>query len=111
MSMKNLYVGEKESEDLRIQVEKVIKGLGNPEPPLDLRDVRELLKLDVRFYSTTDSGALQETISRLRIAGKQIIARPSLLIDVVKKAKLSALWIPDHKRILIDSSTPQLKHR
>ncbi|UOF02885.1 ImmA/IrrE family metallo-endopeptidase [Bdellovibrio reynosensis] len=109
--MKNPTVGKHEAEDLKKIVEKVIKGLGNPKPPLDLRDVRELLKLDVRYYSSTNDSFLQETISRMKIAGKQIIKRPSLLLDVVKKAKLSALWIPDHKRILIDESTPKLKHR
>jgi len=109
--VRNPIVGKHEQEDLRKQVAKVLRGLGNPEPPLDLRHVRELLKLDVRFFSSSNDSYLQETISRMTIAGKQILKRPSLLIDVIKKAKLSALWIPDHKRILIDQDTPKLKHR
>lgn len=109
--MKNHAIGRHEAEDLKKQVSKVLKGLGNPEPPLDLLQVRELLKLDVKYYSSTDTSFLQETISKLKIAGKQIIKRPSLLLDVVKKAKLSGLWIPDHKRILLDKDAPKLKHR
>ena len=109
--MKNPVVGRLEQEDLKKQVAKVLRGLGNPEPPLNLLHVRELLKLDVRYYSSTNDSFLQETISRMKVAGKQILKRPSLLLDVVKKAKLSALWIPDHKRILIDQDSPKLKHR
>jgi Zn-dependent peptidase ImmA (M78 family) len=109
--VKNPVVGKFEQEDLKKQVAKVLRGLGNPEPPLNLLQVRELLKLDVRYYSSTNDSFLQETISRMKIAGKQIIKRPSLLLDVVKKAKISALWIPDHKRILIDQDSPKLKHR
>lgn len=109
--MKNPVVGKLEQEDLKKQVAKVLRGLGNPEPPLNMLHVRELLKLDVRYYSSTNDSFLHETISRMKIAGKQIIKRPSLLLDVVKKAKISALWIPDHKRILIDQDSPKLKHR
>ena len=109
--MRNPVVGEFEADDLKKQVQKVLKGLGNPKPPLDLLQVRELLKLDVKYYSTTEDSFLQETVSKVRIAGKQLLKRPSLLIDVIKKAKLSGLWIPDQKRILLDKDTPKLKHR
>jgi len=109
--MKNQPIGKHEGEDLRKQVRKVLRGLGEPEPPLDLRDVRELLRLDLRYYSSEDDSYLQEMVSRIKIGGKQLLLRPALLLDVVKKAKLSALWVPDHKRILIDAEAPKLKHR
>jgi hypothetical protein len=109
--VKNQVIPAYEAADLRRQVEKVLRGLGNPEPPLRLEDVRELLRLDRRYYSSTDDSAARETVSRLRIAGKQIMERPSLLIDVIRKAELSALWLPDRKRILIDAEAPILKHR
>lgn len=97
--------------DIDKQIEKILRGLGNPKPPLDLRMVRELLKLDFGYYSSTDTGLLQETISRLNVAGKQVLKRPSLLIDAIRKMDLRALYIPDQKRILIDKSQPILKHR
>ncbi|MEE9238741.1 MAG: DUF955 domain-containing protein [Thermodesulfobacteriota bacterium] len=109
--MINQYIGDYEIKDIQVQVRKIIKGLGNPEPPLDLRDVRELLKLDRKYYSSTDDGILQEYISKLKIAGKQILKRPALLGEIIRKAKLSALWLPDRKRILIDANVPKLKHR
>jgi hypothetical protein len=73
--------------------------------------VRDLLELDKGFYSATDGGALQETVHRLKLAGKQVIKRPGLLFDVVKKLDLKALWLPDRKRILLDSDLPPVKQR
>lgn len=109
--MKNKEIERFTAEDLDSQVAKVLRGLGNPEPPLDLRDVRELQKLDRAYYSSQDDSPLRERYSQLKIAGKQIIRRPTLLLDVIRKAKISALWIPDRRRILIDEETPKLKHR
>ena len=109
--MKSILIDGHEANDIRQQVKKVLRGLGSPEPPLSLDNVRELLKLDRRYYSGTDSSAVREVVSRLMVAGKQILKRPTLLFDAISKAKLSALWIPDKKRILIDESKPKLKHR
>jgi hypothetical protein len=109
--MKNSIVGEYEKRDIEQQVDKVLRGLGNPEPPLDLRDVRELLKLDLQYYSNADDDVVKEIVSRVRIGLKQIVWRPTILWDVIKKASLSALWVPDRKRILLDATTPKLKHR
>jgi hypothetical protein len=109
--MKNILIEGHEAEDIQNQVAKILRGLGNPEPPLSLEEVRELLDLDRKYYSGTDHGAIREVVSRVLIAGKQIVKRPMLLFDVIAKAKLSALWLPDKKRILIDESRPVLKHR
>ena len=108
---KNKIIRVKTLADIDQRVERVIRGLGNPEPPLDLRQVRELLELDRGYYSTDDPTLLQETVSRLRIAGKQVLMRPTLLVEAVRKLDLRALYIPDQKRILLDRSQPQLKHR
>jgi hypothetical protein len=97
--------------DIQEQVDKVLRGLGNPEPPLDLRDVRELLKLDRQFYSSSKTGALRETVSKIKIGVKQLALRPSLLLEVVTKAGLRALWLPDRKRILINDEIPEPKKR
>ncbi|MBN1909932.1 MAG: ImmA/IrrE family metallo-endopeptidase [Pirellulales bacterium] len=109
--MKNIIIGEYESQDIQGQVDKIIRGLGNPDPPLILDDARELLLLDRKFYSSADTSAVSEVVSRLTVAGKQIIKRPMILFDAIRKAKLSALWLPDKKRILLDESQPKLKHR
>jgi hypothetical protein len=45
------------------------------------------------------------------MAGKQVIRRPRLLLEVVKKLELKALWVPDRNRILIDAELPSAKQR
>ena len=109
--MKNTPVGVGEARDIDRQVERVLRELGHPEPPLRLELVRELERLDRHFYSTADASCLGEMIGRLRRAGRQIVSRPTLLLDAVRKAQLSALWIPDGRRILIDNEIPNLKKR
>ncbi|HEX6641383.1 MAG TPA: ImmA/IrrE family metallo-endopeptidase [Thermoanaerobaculia bacterium] len=109
--MKNIPIGHHEAADLRTRVDRILRDLGSPEPPVDLTAVRELLRLDRQYYSSSDDSAIREVVHKLTIAGKQILARPTLLLDVVRKAQLSALFIPDRKRILIDAETPTLKQR
>lgn len=109
--MKNWYLSDETTESIDRQVEKVLAELERAEPPLNLTEVREALCLDKKFYSADDPGVLGETIHRLKVAGKQIMKRPGILADAIKKWKLSALWLPDRKRILIDSAMPKLKQR
>ena len=73
--------------------------------------MRELLKLDIQFYSSTDSGALSEFVSKVKVGAKQIAMRPTLILEVVREAGLKALWLPDRKRILIDEDIADLKKR
>ena len=108
---RNRILSAKTAQDIDERVERVLRGLGHPEPPLRLEDVRELLKLDREFYTADDPGVLREAISRIRVAGIQVFERPTLLIDAIKKASLQALYLPDRRRILLDESLPILKHR
>ena len=100
--MSTIEIGGYEREDIGVQVRRILADLSWPEPPLNLNEVRELLKLDLQYYNSTNSTALNDIAHKIRVAGKQILARPTLLVDVIKKASLSALWVPDRKRILID---------
>lgn len=108
---KNYLIKEKTASDIDERVERVLRGLGNPEPPLRLEDVRELLKLDRVFYTADDPGLIQEVVSRIRVATIQVYQRPMLLLDAIKKLSLQALYVPDRRRILLDSSLPEKKHR
>lgn len=108
---KNVLLLPRTKLDIDQRVERVLRGLGNPEPPLRLEDVRELLKLDLAFYTADDPGLAREAISRIRVGAIQIFRRPSLIIDAVKKFSLKALYLPDRKRIMLDKSVPLLKHR
>lgn len=109
--MRNRQLSERTTADIDAQVLKVLRGLGDPEPPVDLRLVRELLRLDRSYYSTTDDGLLRETVSRLKVAGVQMLRRPTIVADAVRTWSLKALYLPDQKRILIDKDLPLLKHR
>ena len=73
---KNYLIKEKTAHDIDERVERVLRGLGNPEPPLRLEDVRELLKLDRVFYTADDPSLIQETVSRIRVATIQVFQRP-----------------------------------
>jgi len=108
---KNRILSAKTEQDIDQRVERVLKGLGNPEPPLHLEDIRYLLKLDRRFYTAKDPSAVQETISRIRVATVQVYQRPTLILDAIKKLSLKALYLPDRKRILLDGDLPEKKHR
>lgn len=108
---KNVLLLQATRTDIDQKVERVLRGLGNPEPPLRLEDVRELLKLDLGYYTANDPGLAREAISRIRVATIQVFKRPTLIIDAIKKFSLKALYLPDRKRILIDKDEPVLKHR
>lgn len=104
-------VGQHEQRDIDQLVDKILRDLGTPEPPLNLEMVRELLRLDRKYYSSTDIGPIAEFAHRIKVAGKRLVEDPALILDVVKKAKLSGLWLPDDRKIFIDQEVPQPKHR
>ena len=104
-------VGQPEQREIDLLIEKILRDLGRPEPPLDLRMVRELLRLDRKYYSSTDIGPLAEFAHRIKVAGRRLVEDPKLILDVIKKAKLSGLWLPDDRKIFIDKEVPELKHR
>lgn len=108
---KNFSIKQRTANDIDGRVERVLRGLGQPEPPLRLEDVRELLKLDRQFYTADDPSLMRETISRIRVATIQVMQRPTLLFDAIRKFSLQALYLPDRKRILLDGSLPEKKHR
>ncbi len=110
-TVKNRFLEARTARDIDAQVTKILRGLGNPSGPIELADVRALLILDRQYYSSTNDGLLRETISRAKVAGKQVLARPALILDVVRKFDLKAFWVPDRKRIMIDEAQPKPKWR
>jgi hypothetical protein len=104
-------VGEQEAADIRAQVTRVLRDLGDPDPSLILSDVMELLKLDFHYYSSTDLSVFDELAHKIKVAGKLIIREPGRILDVIKKARLNALWLPNGRRILMDEAVPTPKQR
>jgi len=109
--LRNTLLSIRTARDIDAQIDKILRDLGDPEPPLSLDLVRELLRLDRNYYSSTDDGVLHEVSHRLLVAGKQILARPTILFDAIRKFELKALFLPDRKRILIDATLPDAKQR
>jgi hypothetical protein len=98
-------------QDIQAKVERVLRELGYPEPPLRLEDVRGLLRLECSYFAAESDGLLKETFSKLRRAGKQVLRRPTILGVAIRKFGLRALYLPEGRRILIDESIPKPKHR
>jgi hypothetical protein len=80
------------------RVDKILHNLDTQEPPLHLNHVRELLRLDLGYYQGDSGGLIHQAIHRLMMAGKQIIERPTILLDALRKFSIKALCIPDRKR-------------
>jgi hypothetical protein len=109
--VKNRFLEARTARDIDALVTKILRDLGQPTSPIDLAEVRELLKLDRQYYSSTEDGLLKEMVSKVKVAGRQIIARPTLILEVVRKFDLKPFWVPDRKRIMVDKSQPELKWR
>ena len=97
---KNRTIPIKTAQDIDKRVERLLHGLDNPEPPLRLSDVRELLQLDRTFYTADDPSIVNEVISQIRIAGIQVYNRPMLIFDAIRKLSLKALFLPDQRRLI-----------
>lgn len=109
--MKNLPISAGTVKEIDKQVEKVLRGLGNPEPPLDLSAVFELLKLDSQFYRSSEDGVVRETVSRIKVGAKLALKNPTRIWDAIAKLDLKALYIPEQRKILIDGNLHELKKR
>jgi len=111
-SVELVLVGEIEKREIRAQVDRILRDLGNPEPPLNLADVRALLSLDLQYYSSTDPGLVEELTHRFAlIAKKKLPDLGNHLIAALSKSRLCAFWVPESSRILVDSDVPIPKHR
>lgn len=110
--MERVLVGDLERREIRTQVDRILRDLGRPEPPLVLADVRALLSLDLQYYSSTDPGLVAELTHRFTLFAKKGL--PDLgnhLIAALAKSRLCAFWVPESSRILVDSDVPTPKHR
>lgn len=109
--MKSIHLDPYSAADIDAQVLKILRDLGNPEPPLNLEHVRELLRLAKDYYSAADDGFFKRWIHSLKMAGKQIAERPGFLKDFIQNFRLDALCLFDEKRILISEQLPTPKQR
>ena len=104
-------IGVEEAADIDDQLERILSDLGRPDPPLSLPAVRELLKLDFGYYSSSDTTLVDEVVHAVRMAGLELIRNPTRLWNVIKERRLCALWVPQRRQILIDQDEPSARHR
>lgn len=106
-------IGSYETADINELVSRMLRDLGNPEPPLSLDVVRHLQKLDLTYYSKTDLNLLDEMAHRAKMAGSTLMSSARRMIEVVEKFNLRGLLMlkQDEKKIFIDNDVVQLKRR
>ena len=110
--MIDVDVGDFEKREIDAQISRILRDLGSPPPPLKLEDVRKLLKLDLKYYKSTDPGIIEELTHRFTLFARKTI--PDIgkhLAAALAKSKLNAFWVPDSRRILLDETVPEPKHR
>ena len=105
------HIAEKSRRDIDRQVSKLLHDLGDPEPPLRLELVRELLKLDRGYYSPSREGGLAGFVHSMKVGLKHVVKRPTLLLKATRNANLKELLPPDQRRILIDGDLHPYRQR
>lgn len=109
--MKNAFLDERTTKDIDHHVDRIHRDLDYAGGKIQLPEVRELLRLDLQYYRADDPDLIAQVVHKLKIGGQQVLKRPKLLLEAVRKFDLNALFIPDGKRILIDAEVPDLKKR
>ena len=113
MSAIEPIIGDFERQDIHEHVARLLRDLGNPEPPLRLEVVRDLQKLDLTYYSKANLNLLDEIAHRARMAGNEITSSAKRMVDVVKQYGLRGMLMlkEGDKRIFIDDDVAELKRR
>ncbi|WP_434725464.1 ImmA/IrrE family metallo-endopeptidase [Mesorhizobium sp. RIZ17] len=113
MSAIEPIIGDFERRDIHEHISRLLRDLGNPEPPLRLEQVRALQKLDLTYYSKANLSLLDEIAHRARIAGNEITSTAKRMVDVVQQYGLRGILMlkEGDKRIFIDDDVAELKRR
>jgi Zn-dependent peptidase ImmA (M78 family) len=110
--VRNIYLDEKTRLDIDQRIDRIHKDLGrNADRPIELAEVRALLRLDLDYYTADDPHLASQVVHSLKIGAKRIADAPRILLDTVRKFDLRALFLWKPKRILIDAQLPDLKKR
>jgi hypothetical protein len=109
--LRNQYLDERTARDIDQRIDRVHRDLAYSGGKIELLAVRDLLRLDLKYYQLDDPSLVQEVVHKLKVGAKQVIERPTLLLEAARKFDLNALFLPDRKRIFIDTNVPDLKKR
>ncbi len=100
--------------DIHERIDRLLRDLGQPEPPLRLEDVRRLQKLDLTYYSKSDLSLLDEMAHKARLAGSDIATSARSMVEVVKQHGLRGLLVrkgTDKTIFIDDDAVVELKRR
>jgi Zn-dependent peptidase ImmA (M78 family) len=113
MAKEDPPLGQFEVNDINTHVDRLLRDMGRPEPPLSLEDVRRLQKLDLTYYSKADISLLDEMAHRAKMAGSTIMSSAKRMIDIVDQFGLRGLLMlkENEKKIYIDDKVAELKRR
>ena len=109
--IRNHFIARKPGTDIAERVDLVLRKLGNPEPPLSLAEVRQLLGLERRYYPTDDKEFSLEAVSKIMVSTMHVYRRQLLLIEAIRRFDLSALYLSKWRSIFLDPRLPGQKHR
>ena len=113
MKVREPKIGRFEEREIKDKISRLLRDMGNPEPPLRLEEVRAQQKLDLTYYSKADLNLLDEIAHRTRLAGQSIGSTAMRMVDVVEEYGIRGLLMLNDgdKRIFIDNDVKQLKRR
>jgi Zn-dependent peptidase ImmA (M78 family) len=111
MTARNFFIDERTKQEIDGIVDRVHRDLKSKDDKIQLPDVRELLKLDLRYYSSSDPSLLDDVVHKMRIGAHQMLKVPGKLIEIITKFDLSAMFLPERRRILLDTNLPDPKKR
>lgn len=113
MAIEEPIVGKYEAIDINEHIDRLLRDLGYPEPPLRLEQVRDLQRLDLTYYAKSDLDLLDEMAHQATMAGAVIQSDAQTMLDVVNQADLKGLLLldDDKKKIYIDQEVVELKRR
>lgn len=100
--------------DIHERVDRLMRDLGWPEPPLRLEDVRALQQLDLTYYSKADLNLLDEMAHKARLAGNSIATSATKMVKVVQDHGLRGLLVrqgADKTIYIDDDAVVPLKRR
>lgn len=104
-------VSRRSAGDIEEHVDRVLKDMGNPEPPLKLEEVRSLLRLNLTYYTKEDLNLLDEIAHQTIMAGSVVMTKARQMRDVIAKVGLKGLLLSKDRQIFIDDEVKDLKKR
>jgi len=111
MTTRNLFLDAATIADIESKVDRILSKVDRFRGQVRLEEVRELLDLDLKYYSKSNPSAVDHVLHNLKVGAKQVLKDPLLLLKAVTKFDLKALYVPESKKIYIDEDLHDIKKR